>query len=35
MLDRVLHHSHILKIKGESYRRKEKRQAGLIEQPTK
>lgn len=35
MLDRVLHHSHILQIKGESYRIKEKKQAGLIEQPTK
>lgn len=31
MLDRVLHHSHIIQIKGESYRIKEKRQAGLLE----
>lgn len=30
MLDRILHHSHIVQIKGESYRLKEKRQAGLI-----
>jgi len=35
MLDRILHHSHILQIKGESYRLKEKKQAGLIEQTTK
>ncbi len=32
MLDRVLHHSHILQIKGESYRIREKKQAGLMEQ---
>lgn len=31
MLDRILHHSHILQIKGESYRIREKKQAGLIE----
>lgn len=31
MLDRVLHHSHILQIKGESYRIKEKKQAGLMD----
>lgn len=30
MLDRILHHSHVLQIKGESYRLKEKRQAGLL-----
>ena len=30
LLDRVLHHSHIVQIKGESYRLKEKKQAGLI-----
>ena len=30
MLDRILHHSHIVQIKGESYRLKEKKQAGLI-----
>lgn len=34
MLDRVLHHSHILHIKGESYRIKEKKQAGLMDNPT-
>ena len=35
MLDRVLHHSHIVQIKGESYRIKEKKQAGLMDQSTK
>jgi DNA replication protein DnaC len=30
MLDRLLHHSHVLNIRGESYRLKEKRQAGLF-----
>lgn len=30
MLDRLLHHSHILQIQGESYRLKEKRKAGVI-----
>jgi DNA replication protein DnaC len=30
MLDRILHHSHIVQIKGESYRIKEKKQAGLM-----
>lgn len=30
MLDRILHHSHIVQIQGESYRLKEKRKAGLI-----
>lgn len=30
ILDRLLHHSHILTIKGESYRLKEKRQAGIV-----
>ena len=30
VLDRLLHHSHILNIRGESYRLKEKRQAGLF-----
>lgn len=35
MLDRVLHHSHIIQIKGESYRIKEKKQAGLMEKMTK
>ncbi len=30
ILDRLLHHSTILNIKGESYRLKEKRKAGLL-----
>lgn len=30
MLDRLLHHSHIITLKGESYRLREKRQAGLL-----
>lgn len=30
MLDRILHHSHVIHIKGESYRLKQKRKAGLI-----
>ena len=30
MLDRLLHHSHVLNIRGESYRLKEKRRAGLF-----
>ena len=30
ILDRLLHHSHVLNIRGESYRRREKRQAGLF-----
>ena len=29
-LDRLLHHSHVLNIRGESYRLREKRQAGLF-----
>ena len=29
ILDRLLHHSHVLNIRGESYRLREKRQAGL------
>ena len=28
MLDRLLHHAHIVKITGESYRLKDKRKAG-------
>lgn len=35
LLDRILHHSHILQIKGESYRIKEKKKAGLMEQTSK
>jgi len=31
ILDRLLHHSHTINIKGESYRHKEKRKAGVIQ----
>ncbi len=34
ILDRLLHHSHVITIKGESFRLREKRKAGLI-RPTK
>ena len=30
VLDRLLHHSQVLNIRGESYRLREKRQAGLF-----
>ena len=30
VLDRLRHHSHVLNIRGESYRLREKRQAGLF-----
>ena len=30
LLDRLLHHSHVITIRGESYRLKEKRRAGLL-----
>ena len=30
ILDRLLHHSHVLDIRGESYRLREKRPAGLF-----
>jgi DNA replication protein DnaC len=30
MLDRILHHSHVIQIKGDSYRLREKRKAGII-----
>ncbi|MGH4224280.1 ATP-binding protein, partial [Klebsiella pneumoniae] len=30
MLDRILHHSHVVQIKGESYRLRQKRKAGII-----
>lgn len=33
MLDRLLHHSHIIAIQGESWRLKDKRRAGLIARP--
>jgi DNA replication protein DnaC len=35
ILDRLLHHSTILNIKGESYRLKEKRKAGLLSEQSK
>jgi len=34
ILDRLLHHSHTVNIKGESYRLKDKRKAGVWTQPT-
>ena len=34
MLDRLLHHSHVIQCRGESYRLREKRQAGLLGQAT-
>lgn len=33
ILDRLLHHSHVLTIRGESYRLKEKRRSGLMKAP--
>ena len=33
ILDRLLHHSHIVTIKGESYRLREKRRAGVVPNP--
>lgn len=30
ILDRLLHHSHIITVRGESYRLKEKRRAGIL-----
>ncbi|WP_332118724.1 ATP-binding protein, partial [Escherichia coli] len=30
MMDRILHHSHVIQIKGESYRLRQKRKAGVI-----
>ena len=30
MLDRLLHHSHVIQIQGESYRLKDKRKAGVV-----
>ena len=35
LLDRLLHHSHVLQIRGESYRLKDKRRAGVIARPTR
>ena len=30
LLDRLLHHSHVIQIQGDSYRLKDKRKAGII-----
>jgi DNA replication protein DnaC len=30
MLDRILHHAHVIQVKGDSYRLREKRKAGLL-----
>ena len=35
MLDRILHHSTIVNINGESFRLKEKRKAGLLSAPAR
>jgi DNA replication protein DnaC len=32
ILDRLLHHSHVLTIRGDSYRLRTKRRAGLVNQ---
>ena len=34
ILDRLLHHSHVVTIRGESYRLKEKRKSGLVKTTT-
>ena len=34
ILDRLLHHSHVLTIRGDSYRPYAKRRSGLIKTPT-
>ena len=34
ILDRLLHHSHVLTIKGDSYRLREKRRSGLLKTST-
>ncbi len=31
MLDRILHHSHVIQIRGDSYRLKDKRKAGIVQ----
>ncbi len=33
ILDRLLHHSHVLTIRGDSYRLREKRRSGLLKAP--
>ncbi|EPG5473014.1 ATP-binding protein, partial [Escherichia coli] len=35
MLDRLLHHAHILTLSGESYRLKDKRKAGVVRKNSK
>ncbi len=30
LLDRLLHHSHVITIRGDSYRLREKRKSGLV-----
>jgi len=30
LLDRLMHHAHLIQIKGESYRLKDKRKAGVL-----
>jgi hypothetical protein len=32
MLDRLLHHAHVIQIRGDSYRLKEKRRSGILGQ---
>jgi len=34
ILDRLLHHSHVLTIRGDSYRLREKRRSGLLKPTT-
>ena len=34
LLDRLLHHSHVLTIRGDSYRLREKRRSGLLKSNT-
>lgn len=33
ILDRLLHHSHVVTIRGDSYRLREKRKSGLVRAP--
>lgn len=33
ILDRLLHHSHVIIIRGDSYRLREKRRSGFLQQP--
>ena len=34
LLDRLLHHSHVIQIRGDSYRLKDKHKAGIIAKPS-